>query len=90
LPKANVGLLSTATDYAKFCQMVLNGAGLEGRRYLKPESVELMTSVQTGGLKTGFTDGNGWGLGWCVARKPQGVTAMLSPGTFRHGGAYGT
>ena len=49
-----------------------------------------MTTVQTGDLKTGFTAGNGWGLGWCVVREPQGVTAMLSPGTFGHGGAYGT
>ena len=55
-----------------------------------PESVRLMTTVQTGALKTGFTEGNGWGLGWCVVREPQGVTAALSPGTFGHGGAYGT
>ena len=32
----------------------------------------------------------GWGLGWSYVRKPQGVTAMLSPGTFGHGGAFGT
>ncbi len=89
-PAANGGLFSTATDYARFCQMILNGGEHEGRRYLKPESVKLMTSVQTGELKTGFTDGNGWGLGWCVAHKPQGVTAVFSPGTFGHGGAYGT
>ena len=49
-----------------------------------------MTTIQTGDLTTGFTEGNGWGLGWCVIRKPQGVTSMLSPGTFGHGGAYGT
>lgn len=49
-----------------------------------------MMRAQTGELKTGFTDGNGWGLGWCVVRQPQGVTAALSPGTFGHGGAYGT
>ena len=89
-PAANGGLFSTAPDYARFCQMILNGGELDGRRYLKPESVKLMTTVQTGDLKTGFTPGNGWGLGWCVVREPQGVTAMLSPGTFGHGGAYGT
>ncbi|APW61747.1 serine hydrolase domain-containing protein [Paludisphaera borealis] len=89
-PAANGGLFSTAPDYARFCQMILNGGEFEGKRYLKPESVQRMTSVQTGGLKTGFTDGNGWGLGWCVVREPQGVTAMLSPGSFGHGGAYGT
>jgi CubicO group peptidase (beta-lactamase class C family) len=89
-PAANGGLFSTAPDYARFCRMILNGGEHEGRRYLKPESVKLMTTVQTGDLKTGFTNGNGWGLGWCVVREPQGVTAMLSPGTFGHGGAYGT
>ncbi len=89
-PAANGGLFSTATDYARFCQMVLSGGTLDGKRYLTPESVKLMTTIQTGELKTGFTDGNGWGLGCCVIREPQGLTAMLSPGTFGHGGAYGT
>jgi CubicO group peptidase (beta-lactamase class C family) len=89
-PAPNGGLFSTASDYARFCQMILRGGELDGRRYLKPETVKLMTTIQTGELKTGFTDGNGWGLGWCVIREPQGITAMLSPGTFGHGGAYGT
>ena len=89
-PAPNGGLFSTASDYARFCQMVLSGGELDGKRYLKPEAVKLMSTIQTGGLKTGFTEGNGWGLGWCVVREPQGVTAMLSPGTFGHGGAYGT
>jgi len=89
-PAANGGLYSTAPDYARFCRMILNQGSLDGKQYLKPESVKLMTTIQTGDLKTGFTDGNGWGLGWCVVRQPQGVTAMLSPGTFGHGGAYGT
>jgi CubicO group peptidase (beta-lactamase class C family)/glyoxylase-like metal-dependent hydrolase (beta-lactamase superfamily II) len=89
-PAPNGGLFSTASDYARFCQMVLRGGELDGKRYLKPQTVKLMTTIQTAGLKTGFTPGNGWGLGWCVVREPQGVTAMLSPGTFGHGGAYGT
>jgi CubicO group peptidase (beta-lactamase class C family)/glyoxylase-like metal-dependent hydrolase (beta-lactamase superfamily II) len=89
-PAPNGGLFSTASDYARFCQMVLRGGELDGKRYLKPKTVKLMTTIQTADLKTGFTEGNGWGLGWCVVRKPQGVTAMLSPGTFGHGGAYGT
>jgi CubicO group peptidase (beta-lactamase class C family) len=89
-PAANGGLFSTAADYAKFCQMVLGGGELGGKRYLKPESVKLMTTVQSGDLKTGFTEGNGWGLGWCVVRKPQGPTESLSPGSYGHGGAYGT
>jgi CubicO group peptidase (beta-lactamase class C family) len=89
-PAPNGGLFSTASDYVRFCQMVLRGGELDGKRYLKAEAVELMTTIQTADLKTGFTPGNGWGLGWCVIREPQGITAMLSPGTFGHGGAYGT
>jgi CubicO group peptidase (beta-lactamase class C family) len=89
-PAANGGLFSTAADYAHFARMILNGGTLNGKRYLKPESVELMTTVQSGAVTTGFTPGNGWGLTWCVVREPQGVTAMLSPGTVGHGGAYGT
>jgi CubicO group peptidase (beta-lactamase class C family) len=89
-PAANGGLFSTARDYCRFCQVFLNQGALDGRIYLKPESVRLMTQIHTGALKTGFTEGNGWGLGMCVVRDPQGVTAMLSPGTFGHGGAYGT
>jgi len=90
VPAANGGLFSTAQDYGRFCQMLLNQGSLGGRQYLKPESVKLMSTIQTGDLKTGFTEGNGWGLGCCVVRNPQGVTAVLSPGTFGHGGAYGT
>ena len=89
-PAANGGLFTTASDYARFARMILNQGTLDRKRYLKPESVKLMTCIQTGDLKTGFTDGNGWGLGWCVIRQPQGITAMLSPGSFGHGGAYGT
>jgi CubicO group peptidase (beta-lactamase class C family)/poly(3-hydroxybutyrate) depolymerase len=89
-PAPNGGLFSTAADYARFCQMILRGGELDGKRYLKPETVKLMTSIQTGDLKTGFTPGNGWGLGWCIIREPQGVTSMLSKGSFGHGGAYGT
>lgn len=89
-PNPSGGLFSTAADMAKFYQMVLNDGELDGRRVLSQESVEEMTQVQTATLTTGFTPGNGWGLGWCVVREPQGVTEMLSPGTFGHGGAFGT
>ncbi|MFC7338518.1 serine hydrolase domain-containing protein [Haloferula chungangensis] len=89
-PMANGGLFSTAKDYARFCRMILNGGELARRRYLKPESVQQMTTVQSWDLETGFTPGNGWGPGWCVVREPQGVSSVLSPGSFGHGGAYGT
>ena len=89
-PRANGGLFSTAADYARFARMILRGGELDGKRYLSEKAVQQMTTVQSGDLVTGFTPGNGWGLGWCVIRDPQGVSAALSPGTYGHGGAYGT
>jgi CubicO group peptidase (beta-lactamase class C family) len=90
MPMANGGLFSTAADYYRFCRLLLDGGKFGGKTLLKPESVRQMTIVQSGDVKTGFTPGNGWGLGVCVVREPQGVSAMLSPGTFGHGGAFGT
>ena len=84
------GLFSTAPDLARFYQMVLNGGTWKSQRLVSAESVSLMTRTQTGDLKTGFTDGMSFGLGWAVVKEPTGVTGMLSPGTFGHGGAYGT
>lgn len=89
-PNPSGGLFSTAGDMVRFYQMVLNGGELDGRRIVSKAAVQQMTSVQTGELTTGFTPGNGWGLGWCVVREPQGVSSMVSPGTFGHGGAFGT
>jgi CubicO group peptidase (beta-lactamase class C family) len=89
-PLANGGLFSSAEDYARFARMILRGGELDGTRLLKPESVRQMISVQSGDLTTGFTPGNGWGLGWCIVREPQGVTEALSSGTFGHGGLFGT
>jgi CubicO group peptidase (beta-lactamase class C family) len=99
-PQGNGGLYSTATDYARFCQMLLNGGTVGGRQYLSPAAMKLLTTPQTGDLPTGFfqndTYGNrggnyGWGIGTCVLRAPhEGVAAMLSPGTYGHGGAWGT
>lgn len=99
-PLGNGGLFSTGPDYARFCQMLLNGGKLSGKRYLSPEAVKLLKTVQTGDLPTGFLQsaayGNrgtnyGWGIGTCILRAPHpGVAAMLSPGTFGHGGAWGT
>ena len=89
-PNPSGGLYSTASDMARFYQMILNGGEWDGQRLVSAEAVAQMTRIQTGDLTTGFTDGNGWGLGWCVVRKPQGITEMLSPGTYGHGGAFGT
>jgi CubicO group peptidase (beta-lactamase class C family) len=84
------GLYSTGADVARFYRMMLNGGILDGKRILSEESVRTMTKTQTGDLKCGFTPGMTYGLGFAVVGKPEGVTAMLSPGSFGHGGAFGT
>lgn len=84
------GLYSTASDLARVYRMMLNHGELDGRRILSAAAVKEMTRVHTGELTSGFTPGLGFGFGWGVVRQPQGVTAMLSPGTFGHGGAFGT
>ncbi len=84
------GLFSTARDIGRFYQMALNGGALDGKKILSKESLALMTRTQTGDIKTGFVDGMSWGFGFQVVKEPQGVTAMLSPGAFGHGGAYAT
>ena len=89
-PAANGGLFSTAKDYARFCRMLLQEGTLDGVRILSAKSVEVFRTPCTGELVTGFTPGNASGIGCCVASKPEGVTSMLSPGSFGHGGAYGT
>jgi CubicO group peptidase (beta-lactamase class C family) len=99
-PQGNGGLFSTANDYTRFCQMLLNHGTLDGKRYLSEKTFKVLTSVHTGDLPTGFFQteafGNrgsnyGWGIGTCILRTPhEGVPAMLSPGTFGHGGAWGT
>ncbi len=99
-PQGNGGLYSTAPDYARFCQMLLAGGTLEGRRYLSADAMKLLTTPQTGDLPVGFFQNGpyghhgkdyGWGIGTCILRTShEGVAAMLSPGTYGHGGAWGT
>ncbi len=90
IPAANGGLFSTANDYARFCRMLLNGGELDGVRILSKKSAETFRTPCIGNLVTGFTPGNTWGIGCCIVKEPQGVTEALSPGSFGHGGAYGT
>ncbi len=84
------GLYSTGADLAQVYRMMLNKGELNGKRILSEKAVAEMTQLQTGEIKTGFVDGMGFGYGWAHVREPKGVTAMLSPGTFGHGGAFGT
>ncbi len=89
-PAANGGLYSTAPDYARFCQMLLNNGTLNQKKILTPQAVAMLRQIHSGDLIVGFTPGNSWGLSVGIVRQPQGVTAMLSPGTYGHGGAFGT
>jgi CubicO group peptidase (beta-lactamase class C family) len=89
-PLGGAGLFSTAADVTKFYQMMLHGGELAGKRILKPETVAEMTRKQTGDLKA--RAGMPWGLGFCVVEDPSQMEAnrTFSPGTFGHGGAFGT
>jgi CubicO group peptidase (beta-lactamase class C family) len=84
------GLFSTGADLAKVYRMMLGKGKLGDKRILSEGSVATMTKLQTGDLPCGFVPGMGFGFGWAVVKEPQGVTEMLSPGTFGHGGAFGT
>lgn len=90
VPNPSGGLFSTVADMDRFYQMILHGGELDGVRIVSPDAVKQMTTVQTGNLPAGFVPGSAWGLGWSLVREPQGVTAALAPGSFGHGGAYGT
>jgi len=80
------GLVSTAMDYYRFAQMLLNKGELGGRRLLRPETVEMMTRNQLPeGVQRG--PGEGFGLGFSVRTVAEG----LSPkGEFGWGGMAST
>ncbi len=91
----NGGLFSTGPDYAHFCQMLLGNGVYNGKRFLSEDAMKMLTTIQTGDLPAGFIGGHsadyGWGIGVAIQRRPhEGVGAMLSAGTFGHGGAWGT
>lgn len=84
------GLLSTAADYARFLQMLLNGGELDGTRILSPKTVQLMTASHVKALepRTSFGDGLGFGLGFYVVEDPGARGVPGSAGEFGWGGAY--
>lgn len=81
------GLLSTASDYARFLQMMLNHGVLNGARILAPRTVDVMTSNQSGTLYA--TDGRGFGLGFSTVDR-LGADGFKSVGSYGWGGAYGS
>lgn len=98
------GMVSTAADYARFSQMLLNGGELDGVRILSPSTVALMTSdhlpsdvafdpfvVQNFGTMAPMPDrGRGFGLGFAVRTYPGRSSLPGSPGLFYWGGLWGT
>ena len=85
------GLVSTAADYLRFCQMLLNGGELDGVRVLSPKSVQLMSADHTGHLVNDLGGlGYGFGLGFAVALDPGIIGELSSAGEYNWGGAAGT
>ena len=83
------GLLSTASDYARFLQMLLAGGALDGERLLSPKTVELMT-VNHVADRFAWGAGAGFGLGFQVTLDLGATGQHGSDGVFSWGGAYHT
>jgi CubicO group peptidase (beta-lactamase class C family) len=94
------GLVSTAADYARFCQMVLNGGELDGARILAPATVALMSAnhlpegvgLNSDGRNAGglFAPGMGFGLGFSRIQDQAKAGTLAGEGTLAWGGAAGT
>jgi CubicO group peptidase (beta-lactamase class C family) len=96
------GLVSTTTDYLRFCQMLLNGGELDGVRILGRKTIELMASnhlpgdgdLQSVALPGGYGEvgfaGMGFGLTVAVAKAPAATQVIGSPGEYMWGGAAST
>lgn len=80
------GLVSTALDYARFLQMLLNGGILDGVRVLAPRTVATMTSNHAGAL---YEEGRlGFGFGFEVVEDPGRAGRVSAPGEFAWGSGY--
>ena len=85
------GLSSTAPDYFRFHQMMLNGGEIDGVRILSPRTINLMISNHVGdNLVYVRGPGYGFGLGYGILMDPGQANEHLSPGSFMWGGAWGT
>ena len=91
------GLVSTAADYLRFCQMLLNGGELDGVRILKAATVRQMTTnalppdIRFAGDFLGPQAGSTWGLGFAVRNDPdRSLVVPGSVGSFSWSGISGT
>ena len=85
------GMVSTASDYLRFCQMMLNGGELDGERILSRKTVELMTTDHTSQIENSLhAGGYGFGLGFAVAQDLGLAAIPTSVGEYNWGGAAGT
>ena len=98
-PSGGGGLVSTAADYARFAQMLLNHGELDGARILSPATVGLMTSnhlpppLMTGKFSIGnavMRPGHGWGYDLAVFTDPPTADDVVGKGTFYWEGAAAT
>jgi CubicO group peptidase (beta-lactamase class C family) len=99
MPSGGGGMVSTAEDYARFAQMLLNGGELDGVRILSPSTVHLMTSnhlapsLMTGEFFIGpetIRPGMGWGYDCSVFTDPPLANEIVGKGTFFWLGAADT
>ncbi|HTU89906.1 MAG TPA: serine hydrolase, partial [Gemmataceae bacterium] len=85
------GLVSSARDYGRFLQMLLNRGELDGKRLLKPETVEQMTRNQIGDRQIAFTvHGDGFGYGFGVVTGREKPPSPASVGSYSWGGIFNT
>lgn len=80
------GLVSTARDYSRFMQMLLNGGEYNGVRLLSPASVKAMATDQVDSLYT--PRGQGFGFGFSILEMAGADNSLATPGTYGWAGAY--
>ena len=84
------GLKSTAEDYLRFEQMLVNGGELFGNRLLSPRTVRMMASNQTKELFSETAEGRGFGYTVAISENPIVADQRRTQGAFGWGGALGT
>ena len=85
------GLVSTAHDYLRFQQAMMNGGELDGVRLLSPNTLDLMMENHTGDLALWLPGpGFGFGLGWAVLEDRGQAASPMTEGSVYWGGAYCT